>query len=75
MNDGVRRRCIIEGLGLELIKENSLVSVTCHFKVAEYFKRALFLRGNEIQTEWRAGGFCLFLPLLGGRDGRFGDVE
>lgn len=41
-------RCIIDGLGQELIKENSLVSVTCHFKVAEYFKTALFLRGNEI---------------------------
>lgn len=76
MSDGFGRRCIIEGLGLELIKENSLVSVTCHFKVAEYFKRALFLRGNEIQTkEWRGGGFCLFLPPLRGRDGRFGDVE
>ena len=50
MSDGVGR-CIIEGLGLELIKENSLVSVTCHFQVAEYFKRALFLRGNEIQTK------------------------
>lgn len=51
MSDGVGRRCIIEGLGLELIKENSLVSVTCHFKLAEYFKSALFLRGNEIQTK------------------------
>lgn len=45
------RRCIIEGLELELIKENSLVSVTHHFEVAEYFKRSLFLRGNEIQTK------------------------
>lgn len=76
MSDGVGRRCIIEGLGLELIKENSLVSVTCQFKVAEYFKRALFLRGNEIQTKsGEEEDFCLFLPLLKGRDGRFGDVE
>lgn len=44
-------RCIIEGLELELIKENSLVSVTRHFEVAEYLKRAPFLRGNEIQTK------------------------
>lgn len=51
MSDGVERRCIIEGFGLEIIKENSLVSVTCYFEVAEYFKRALFLRGNEIQTK------------------------
>lgn len=51
MSDGVGRRYIIEGLRLELIKENSLVSVTCYFEVAEYFKRALFLRGNEIQTK------------------------
>lgn len=47
----IRRRCIIEGLEIELIKENSLVSVTHHFEVAEYFNRALFLRGNEIQTK------------------------
>lgn len=51
MNYGAGRRCIIEGLGLELIKADSLVSVTCHFKVAEYFRGALFLRGNEIQTK------------------------
>jgi len=50
LSDGVGR-CIIEGLELELIKENGLVSVTCRFKVAEYFKRVLFLRGNEIQTK------------------------
>lgn len=47
----IRRRCIIEALELELIKENSLVSVTHHFEVAEYFNRALFLGGNEIQTK------------------------
>lgn len=69
----IRRRCIIEGLELELIRENSLVSVTHHFEVAEYFNRALFLRGNEIQTKSEdEEGFCLFLPLPRGTNGRFG---
>lgn len=66
MSDGVKRRCIIEGLGLELIKENRLVSVTCHFKVAEYFKRALFLRGNEKQTKsGEQKGFVCFCHCSG----------
>lgn len=70
MSDGVGGKCIIEGLGLELIKENSLVSVTCHFKVVEYFKRALFLRGNEIQTksaeeEEKEAGYVCFCHRSG----------
>lgn len=54
LTDGARS-CIFEGLGPELIKENSIANMTCYFKVAEFFKSALFLQGNEVQKPTKGG--------------------